>query len=189
MDDNFTVTPQLLSRRMVFINLQLEQFWIRWKKEYLLELREAHRVNISNSPDREWAKVGDIVVIHNDDKRRGFWSTGRIEELLMEKNEKVRAAIVRVYTGQKRSRLLNRPVQKLYPIEINCKDGDCINRVEEITNEIQSSESVTATPIESDSAEIEEMPEIADPEPITRRRSKRAAAVAARNTIKAQSLI
>ena len=39
----------------------------------------------------------------------------------------------RVYTGQKRSRLLNRPVQKLYPIEVNC---DCINRVEEITNEI-----------------------------------------------------
>ena len=136
---------------MVFINRQLEQFWIRWKKEYLLELQEAHRVNVSNSSGREWAKVGDIVVIHNDDKRRGFWSTGRIEELLMGKDEKVRAAVVRVYTGQKRSRLLNRPVQKLYPIEINC-EGDCINRVEEITNEIQSSETVTATPIEGDSA-------------------------------------
>ena len=131
MDDNFTVTPQLLSRRMVFINRQLQQFWIRWKKEYLLELREAHRVHVSNSPDKEWAKVGDIVVIHNDDKQRGFWSTGRIEELLMGKDEKVRAAVVRVYTDQKRSRLLNRPVQKLYPIEVNCEEGDCINRVEE----------------------------------------------------------
>ena len=87
--------------------------------------------------------------------------------------------MVRVYIGQKRSRLLNRPVQKLYPIEVNCKEGDCINRVEEITNEIQSSEPVTATPIEGDLAVSEEMPEIADPEPITRRRSKRAAAVAA----------
>ena len=85
MDDNFTVTPQLLSRRMVFINRQLEQFWIRCKKEYLLELREAHRVNINNPLGREWAKVGNIVVIHNDDKRRGFWSTGCIEELLMGK--------------------------------------------------------------------------------------------------------
>ena len=37
--------------------------------------------------------------------------------------------------------------------------------------------------IEGDSAEIEKMPEIADPEPITRRRSKRAAAVAAALTI------
>ena len=97
----------------------------------------------------------------------------------MGKDEKVRAAVVRVYTGQKRSRLLNRPVQKLYSI----------NRVEEITNEIQSSETVTATPIKGDSADIEKMPEIADPEPITRRQSKRAAAVAARDTIKAPSLI
>ena len=111
--------------------------------------------------------MGDIVVIHNDDKRRGFWSTGHIEELLMEKDEKVRAAVVRVYTGQNRSRLSNRPVQKLYHIEINCKQGDCTNRVEEITNEIQSSEPVTATPLKGDSAEIEKMPEIADPEPIT----------------------
>ena len=85
VDDNFTVTPQLLSGRMVFINRQLEQFWIRCKKEYLLELREAHRVNINNPLGREWAKVGNIVVIHNDDKRRGFWSTGCIEELLMGK--------------------------------------------------------------------------------------------------------
>ena len=119
----------------MFINCQLEQFWIRRKKEYLLELREAHRVNVNNPPGREWAKVGDIVVIHNDDKRRGFWSTGRIKELLMGKDE-VRAAVVRVYTGQKRSRLFNRPAQKLYPIEVNCKEGDCINRFEEITNEI-----------------------------------------------------
>ena len=107
----------------------------------------------------------------------------------MGKDEKVRAAVVRVYTGQKRSRLLNRPLQKLYPIEVNCEEGDCTNRVEEITNGVQSSESVTATPIENDSAEIEETPEIADPEPSTRGRSKRAAAVAARDTIKAQSLI
>ena len=83
--------------------------------------------------------MGDIVVVHNDDKRRGFWSTGRIEELLMGKDEKVRAAVVRVYTDQKRSRLLNRPVQKLYPIEVNCEESDCINRVEEITNEIHQS--------------------------------------------------
>ena len=124
--------------------------------------------------------MGDIVVIHNDDKRRGFWSTGRIEVLLMGKDEKVRPAVVQIVEEkQKRSRLLNRPVQKLYPIEVNCKVVDCINEVEEITNEIQSSQPVTATPIEGDSAEIDKMPEIADPEPITQRRSKRAAAVAA----------
>ena len=57
----------------------------------------------------------------------------------MGKDEKVRAAVVRVYTDQKRSRLLNRPVQKLYPIEVNCEESDCINRVEEITNEIHQS--------------------------------------------------
>ncbi|XP_011408730.1 PREDICTED: uncharacterized protein LOC100636053, partial [Amphimedon queenslandica] len=96
-EDAFTLTPPALTRRMEFLNRQLSHFWNRWRKEYLLELREAHRIHLRNSPGRYWMQVGDIVVIHSDEKKRGFWSNGRVEELLTGRDGNVRSAVVRVY--------------------------------------------------------------------------------------------
>ena len=45
-EDDFVTTPQLLTKRMLYINHILTQFWTRWKRkrEYLLELRELIQV-------------------------------------------------------------------------------------------------------------------------------------------------
>ena len=43
------------------------------------------------------------------------------------------AAVVRVYTGHGRSKLLNRPVQQLYPIEVNENES----KTQEGTEELQ----------------------------------------------------
>ena len=42
-DDEFDVSPEHLTKRMLFLNKVVNNFWKRWEKEYLLELRDAHR--------------------------------------------------------------------------------------------------------------------------------------------------
>ena len=42
-DDDIQITIPELSRHMRHLNSVLNHFWKRWKREYLLELRESHR--------------------------------------------------------------------------------------------------------------------------------------------------
>ena len=65
-------------------------------------------------------KIEDIVVVHNEDKHRGFWKLGRIERLLSGRDGEIRGAVVRVHQGGNQITLLKRPVEKLYPIEVGC---------------------------------------------------------------------
>ena len=188
-EQEITLTSKLLTHRMTYLNRTLNQFWSRWKKEYLLELREAHRVYTSYSSARECVQTGDVVVIHNDIKRQNFWNIGKIEELIIGRDGEVRTARVRVYNGQGKSHLLNRPVQKLYPIEVNDQYAES-----EIVAENEQSQPVNDEPpvsvICNDSETTteectlrEEISEVKVPS----RSSKRRAAIAARESIRAQS--
>ena len=63
-------------------------------------------------------KTGDVVLVFDENLKRGFWKLGRIESLIVGKDEVVRGAKVRVMT-KGNPVYLNRPVQKLYPVELN----------------------------------------------------------------------
>uniref|UniRef100_A0A1X7UB03 DUF5641 domain-containing protein n=1 Tax=Amphimedon queenslandica TaxID=400682 RepID=A0A1X7UB03_AMPQE len=170
-----------------------------------------------------WIQVGNIAVIHSDEKKRGFWSTGRVEELLTGRDGNVRPAVVRVYTGLRRSKLLRRPIQRFFPIEVHRDDqGDPelveetqlppSNEVEDITNIPCDNLTVDDSPseeintvqdsvvnddltINGPSEEINTVQDSVssvvndDEELVTNKRPRRAAAFAARDHIKAQSLI
>ena len=112
------VTKSHLSRRFRHLNTTLDQFWRRWQSEYLLELREHHCFNNKGSPGHQIA-LGDTVVVHSNEKRCGFWNLGKIEELFTGRDGLVRAASVRVYTGERRPIIFCRPLQHLDPLEIN----------------------------------------------------------------------
>ena len=112
------VTKSHLSKRFQYLNITLDQFWQRWRQEYLLELREHHRFNKKTPQGRQIA-IGDVVVVHTDERRRGLWNLGKIEELYPGRDGNIRAASVRVYTGKKKPIILRRPVQRLYPLELN----------------------------------------------------------------------
>ena len=73
---------------MKFIDRTLTQFWNRWRSEYLLELRDAHRYGVGVANGTEIA-VGDIEVVHSDEKRRGFWNIAKVEETIVGKDKKV----------------------------------------------------------------------------------------------------
>ena len=47
-------------------------------------------------PEATPPAVGDIVLIH-DDKPRGFWKLGRVEEIIVGRDGHIRGAVLEVY--------------------------------------------------------------------------------------------
>ena len=60
---------EILTRRQRYVTSLLSHFLSRWKREYVVELREHHRVlqkgAVSNSPSVE---IGDIVTVMEEGK-------------------------------------------------------------------------------------------------------------------------
>ncbi|XP_011404755.1 PREDICTED: uncharacterized protein LOC105313216 [Amphimedon queenslandica] len=129
--EDIDITSSALTKRMKHLNSTLEQFWRRWTNEYLLELREAHRYS-KGSRNSSIPTVGDIVLVHDEDKPRGFWKLSRIMELIVGSDGKIRGAIVRI--GNKR---LRRPLQKLYPLEVSQQDPpDSLSDSSNVTSDV-----------------------------------------------------
>ena len=56
-------------------------------------------------------------MLHDDSKPRGFLKLARVKELLKGRDLQVRGAVVVVPGKNGRTKTLNRPVQRLYPLE------------------------------------------------------------------------
>ena len=81
----------------------------------------------------------------------------------------MRSAVVRVFTGGKKSKTIRRPVQRLYPIEISRQTSTATE---------DDSPTQTATPTTQSEDNVSQ-----------RRKSTRGAALEARDRIVAQSLV
>ncbi len=103
---------------MKYLNTILNRFWRRWRSEYLLELRERHRHGNKTSGTVE-ISVSGVVVIQGRIEPHTFWKLGNVGETLPGRDGQVRGAVVGVFTGGKRSKLMCRPVQRLYLLEFN----------------------------------------------------------------------
>ena len=104
-----------LNKRMKYLSLKLDHFWKRWKREYLSELREHHKRNVRKGG--AIVETGDIVTVAEEGVSRGKWRLGKVEELTTRKDGEIRGAKVKVLTKKGKPMYLNRPVQKLYPLE------------------------------------------------------------------------
>ena len=72
-------------------------------------------------------KINDVVLIQNGKiTPRNNWRRGKVEELIVRRDSKIRRAVLHVYNKKKDSTFfLKRPVQKLIPFEIrNCVKED-----------------------------------------------------------------
>lgn len=85
----------------------MDNFWTRWSKEYLLNLRSAHCANIA-APSTLCEK--EIVIVQDDKLPRLFWKTGQIMKCFVGKDGHVRSCKVRLPNGSE----IVRPVQLLY---------------------------------------------------------------------------
>ena len=115
--DDFEVSQDALTRRAKYFNVTINRFWERWRREYLVELREAHRQRGKNSSMPK-ISIGDVVVIHDDDQARCMWKLGRVLKLLTGEDEEVRAAVLKVAGPGRAAKQLQRPIQRLYPLEM-----------------------------------------------------------------------
>jgi len=140
-DEDFTVSQDVLTKRMKYLSRVLSHFWRRWRNEYLLSLRDCHRYYKGGEVARELAQ-GDIMLLRDDSKPRGFWSLVRIENLIRGADGLVRGATIRVPSRGKKTTTLRRPVTHLYPLEIDCSqevEGDAdktLNRSDQIETSV-----------------------------------------------------
>ena len=89
----------------------------------MLELRNSHR-NATQKGTNRVVATGDVVIVHDENHPSGKWRIGKVESLVTGSDGCVRGAVVGVKTkGGKRS-TLRRPVQRLYPLEVQCRDDD-----------------------------------------------------------------
>ena len=113
-----TDCQQALSKRFLHLTRILSHFWNRWRREYLINLRETHKMNSHKSVN---INPGDVVLVHEDSAKRAQWKIAVVEELIRGKDNEVRGARVR-RSGKGKIELLNRPVQKLVPVECAVKN-------------------------------------------------------------------
>ena len=112
-DEEFEVTSEVLQRRAEHLSNVLNHFW-RWSKDYLLELRDAHRQTSTLTT----VKVGDVVLVHNQDHPRGFWKTAKGKKLITRRDGQTRGAVSKVVNKNGRHSTLQRPVQRIYPLGV-----------------------------------------------------------------------
>ena len=100
----------------------LQHFIKRWQNEYLLELREFHKSKARNNIEQK-CNLGDVVLIHEDNKPRITLKVGVIDSYLPSRDGIKRIANVRCLINEKQSEI-RRPINKLYPIESNEEKND-----------------------------------------------------------------
>ena len=77
------------------INDSLHHFWKRWVHEYLVSLRESHKLRGLVAD----IKVGDVVVIHEEGVKRHKWKIGKVEKLIKGDDDIVRGAVLKYSKG------------------------------------------------------------------------------------------
>ena len=117
-DPQFCSGSEGLTRRMTHLTKSLQKFWKRWRKEYLMELREFHRVQLGRGLAHHPVK-GEVVTVYDEGHPRGLWRLGRIEDLIEGMDGRIRGVYVRVISEKGRARVLHRPVQHFYPLELD----------------------------------------------------------------------
>ena len=77
------------------VNNIVNQFWDRWKKEYLVNLREYQKIKHPNKY-QQTVNVKDIVIVQEDKMPRSPWKVGIVEEVIKGIDGNIREAVVRV---------------------------------------------------------------------------------------------
>lgn len=112
---NFVKEEVYARKRWRRVQYLAEQFWCRWRKEYLINLNSRQKWFTS----KRNLKIGDVVIVQ-DDVPRNEWPLGRIMETTTDKQGLVRS--VKIKLGLRNSpkkgndakcSVIERPVQKV----------------------------------------------------------------------------
>ena len=115
--------------------------WERWEKD----LKQVKSISVPrgihpyNEKKGKYSlhRVGDTVVVHEDNVKRSLWKLGRIDKFIMGRDGHIRGAKVCVISRNKPD-FISRPLQKLYPIE--WRQGNTNGDKESVKSSVQESE-------------------------------------------------
>lgn len=103
-EPNFLQIPVNRLSRWQLLQQKLQSFWKRWSVEYLHHLQQRQKWRTSERN----LKVGDLVIIKDDNVPPGKWALGRVTEVHPGADDKVRVASVRQHNT-----ISKRPIVKL----------------------------------------------------------------------------
>ena len=115
-DESFEMRREDAVSKLKAESSVIEHFWSRWYREYLIDLRESHKM--SQPKDKPSIAVGDVVLVEEDGVKRNNWKLGRIVELVVGRDGVVRGAQLKTTTEKGSTGMISRPLQKLYPLEV-----------------------------------------------------------------------
>ncbi|GFV95677.1 DUF5641 domain-containing protein [Trichonephila clavipes] len=97
-----------LRKRMKYRIKLLSDLRQRYRKEYLSELIQKQNDNRVREP-----RIGEMVLIGNDNKKRLSWSIAKIIELIPGRDREIRTVRLKTQHGT-----VIRPVQRIFPLEV-----------------------------------------------------------------------
>jgi hypothetical protein len=110
-DPTFGEKPSILTKAAARLEKLLCAFRKHFTTNYLTALREYHQA--TRGHHEEVVKIGDVVLVHDDSPRHN-WKLAVVEKLIKSNDGHVRAAEIRTASGK-----TNRPISKLYPLEVS----------------------------------------------------------------------
>ena len=120
--ENVNVSSETLTRKAKQLNSLITRFWGIWSKEYLVGLREFH--NSKNRLPGKQISVGEVVLISDEKLPRNRWKMAVVVEVHIGRDGFTRGCKLRTLTKNKgRIIHMNRPINKLHPLEIMPKEG------------------------------------------------------------------
>ena len=108
LDPDYSGASDLRQRFVSYAHV-LDHFWNTWRHEYLTSFRKLHKTSGAN---QQVIKLGDVVLVH-DEGPRSSWKLAVVDDLITGKDGLVRAAHIQTSKGY-----TNRPITKLYPLEV-----------------------------------------------------------------------
>ena len=98
----------------------LDSFWVTWRNDYLLNLRERSQIKLKSKriESKEVAKVGNIVQV-KENAPRGTWKIAKIVELIPNSDGNIRAAKILLPSKN----IVARPLNLLYPLECEVEEN------------------------------------------------------------------
>ena len=110
-DEVVELSQEQIKERVKGTDRIVDHFWKRWNKEYLLSLREAHKIRKGKKGVK--VRVGEVVLVEEKNVKRAKWQMGRIEKIIIGRDGTARGATIKTGTGT-----VNRPLQMIYPLEV-----------------------------------------------------------------------
>lgn len=139
----------------------VNKWWTRWHSEHLQNLLRHN----NNWRSRNGIKVGDVVLIHDENARRQMWKSGIVMETVPGRDGRVRLARVKTATD-----IITRPIQRLYPMELSIyeeevPDGDVPDQLssEAPDDDVPDQISSGAAGLEPVNEDLHELPPVSGP--------------------------